>query len=101
MYGDDLKCNATNCAHNENHECMAGQILVVGSEANSTEDTYCGTFVDKEESGFTNVENNGYTSPQNIKCEAYKCKYNENLNCTADYVKINEDDASCETFIEK
>lgn len=101
MENGNLKCNATNCVHNESHECRAGAINVAGREAVTTSETGCSTFVDEANGGFTNSADGGYTKPQNIKCEARNCKYNENLLCTADDVRINANDASCETFIQE
>ena len=101
MQNENLKCNATNCAHNESHECRAGAINVAGREAITTSETVCSSFVDRANSGFTNSADGGYTKPQNIKCEARNCKYNENLLCKADDVRINANDASCETFVQK
>lgn len=101
MQNGNLKCNATNCAHNENCQCRAGAIEVEGREAFMTSDTYCASFVDRVNSGFTNCEDCGRTKPENIKCEARNCKYNENLYCMADYVRINENDTSCQTFVQK
>ncbi|WP_416906722.1 DUF1540 domain-containing protein [Paraclostridium sordellii] len=34
-------------------------------------------------------------------CEAKNCKYNDSGACKAESVKINMDDASCETFISR
>ena len=97
----NLNCFATNCAHNEYCECKAGAIRVGGREAVSTGDTFCSSFIDKSMGGFTNSVDNGLTTPQNIKCEAKNCKYNDNKACTAQDVRINENDASCETFVQK
>ncbi|MDZ4910828.1 DUF1540 domain-containing protein [Clostridium perfringens] len=101
MQSGNLKCNATNCVHNESSECRAGAINVAGREAITTSETGCSSFVDRSNSGFTNSADRGSTKPQNIKCEASNCKYNENLLCTADDVRINANDASCETFVQK
>ncbi len=101
MQNGNLKCNATNCAHNESCECRAGAIEVGGREAVTTSETCCSSFVDRVNSGFTNCEDCGCTKTQNIKCEACNCKYNENLCCMADDVRINEKDASCQTFVQK
>lgn len=100
MQNSNLRCNAKNCAYNQYSECRAGAIKVGGSQAVSTEDTFCSSFMDKSLAGFTNSLDNGYTAPENIKCEARNCKYNESKACKAQDVKINENDASCETFIQ-
>lgn len=101
MQNGNLKCNATNCAHNESYECRAGAIEVGGRQAVITSETYCSSFIDRANNGFTNCQDCGCTKPQNIKCEARNCKYNENLYCIAENVIINENDASCKTFVQK
>ena len=47
MQNGKLKCNATNCAHNESCECRAGAIEVGGREAVTTSETCCSSFVDR------------------------------------------------------
>jgi len=39
--------------------------------------------------------------PNDIHCEATKCKYNESELCKAENVHINANNASCETFVSK
>ena len=40
----EIKCEATNCVHNENEQCKAGNIGIVGKHASYSEQTECGTF---------------------------------------------------------
>lgn len=98
---DKLQCSAVNCTYNESYECRAGAIKVGGREAVTTDETYCDSFVDQKDGGLTNSVENGCTNPNNIKCEALKCKYNESERCVADNVKINKDNTSCQTFIKR
>lgn len=98
---EQLQCSATNCAYNKSYECRAGAIKVGGYEADTTKETYCDSFISQKNSELTNSVDRGCTEPNDIKCEAHKCKYNENERCTADSVKINRDDTSCETFIKR
>ena len=100
MSDGSLRCCANNCIHNEFYECRAGAIVVGGHKATSTKGTFCESFVDKGESILTDFVDGGYTSTDNIKCEACNCKYNQRKNCVADVMEINKDDASCDTFIQ-
>lgn len=43
-----IKCEATNCIHNENDLCIAKNIMVTGIDALSSERTQCETFEDSK-----------------------------------------------------
>lgn len=98
---ENLNCSATNCAHNQGRKCYAGSINVTGNSATSTSQTTCSTFVEGSFGSFTNNADNEYIKPENIVCQAEKCKYNVSKACKAEKVQINAQDASCETFISK
>jgi len=69
---------------------------------NSTDGTYCASFEDREKSGMTNsADSSKQVCPNDIHCEATKCKYNESELCKAENVHINANNASCETFVSK
>lgn len=120
MQRGNLKCNATDCAHNRDYECKAGYIHVSGLGAVSVEGTTCTSFVDRDNnsivnslsgdpkekesffnnsnSSFVNSSGNSTTKPSDIKCEAHNCKYNKNKVCYAESVQIGEYNACCHTF---
>lgn len=98
MQRGNLKCDATNCAHNQDYECKAGRIHVSGLGAVSVEGTNCTTFVDRENSIFVNIAGDSTTKPSDIKCEAHNCIYNVNKDCHAEKVQIDELNACCDTF---
>ena len=115
-----LKCNATNCAHNQDYECKAGAIHVSGLGAVSIEGTNCTTFVDRnssslsnsiagninEKESFFNSSNSSFvnsvgsstTEPCDIKCEAHNCIYNQHKECHAEKVQIDQLNACCDSF---
>ncbi|SCH05279.1 MULTISPECIES: DUF1540 domain-containing protein [unclassified Romboutsia] len=95
----NLNCSATNCGYNNSGNCYAGKINVDGKSATTTSNTYCSTFVSGHNSSFTNSTNCNCTKPDDIKCDAVNCTYNDNKYCKAESVKINAHDASCETFM--
>ncbi len=99
MQNGNLKCNATSCAFNQRMECSAGAINIRGAEAKTTDGTTCSSYVDRSSNSFTNSVNTVRTNPSNISCEACKCTYNENKNCTAENVRIDAYKACCDTFI--
>lgn len=99
---ENLNCSATSCVYNSSQLCYAGNIKVDGRQANSTGETYCASFEDRGHSGMTNsVDNGKQVCPNDIHCEATKCKYNEQELCKAENVHINANNASCETFAAK
>lgn len=101
MSNGNLSCSATNCVHNNASMCYAGGISVTGASATSTSATNCASFQDRASSGMTNCGSEGCTCTKTsgISCQAYKCNYNENECCKAPSVKINAQNATCETFI--
>ena len=69
MQRGNLKCNATNCAHNQDYECKAGAIHVSLT-----------------------------TEPCDIKCEAHNCIYNQHKECHSEKIQIDELNACCDSF---
>lgn len=120
MQRGNLKCNATECAHNQDYECKAGAIHVSGLGAVSVEGTTCTSFVDRDDisivnslagdpnekesffnssnSSFVNSSGNSTTKPSDIKCEAHNCMYNKNKECYAEDVQIDAYNACCDSF---
>lgn len=99
MQKGNLKCNATSCAFNQRMECSAGAINIRGAQAVTTDETSCSSYVDRSSNSFTNSIDSVRTDPDNIRCEACKCVYNDNKNCTAENVRIDAHKASCDTFV--
>lgn len=98
MQRGNLKCSATECAHNRDYECKAGAIHVSGLGAVSVEGTTCTSFVSRDNSSLVNSSGNSTTTPCDIKCEAHNCKYNENKECHAEDVQIDAYNACCDSF---
>lgn len=96
----NLSCSANSCVYNTSGSCYAGAIKVDGKQATTTSNTFCSSYVDRAASGINNVANgSNEVCTNNIRCEAYNCKYNEEKLCKADEVHINKKNASCETFV--
>ena len=100
MSNSNLKCSATNCAHNNCGNCYAGGINVAGQSATTTAQTCCSSFEDRSNAAFTNCTScsDHCTCTSDIHCDATNCKYNQNSCCTSNNVNINAATASCETF---
>lgn len=115
-----LTCGAQNCVHNMSGLCSANVINVHGASAHSSEYTNCGTFAEKGvKNAITHMLNmnipgevkqlfnsSSIAMSPKIKCEAVNCKYNSNMNCEANFVQIqgnnamNSGNTECETFAE-
>lgn len=117
---EKLRCSAKNCYNNVNEFCVANVINVTGSNAHTSPETSCDTFIEKTNvSGTSHFINRNLSdefgqlfsgetvemAPQ-IACEAESCTYNNNRICGAEYVEIKGPNATtsertqCETFRE-
>jgi len=110
-----LNCEIRNCVYNADFLCARSVIKVVDEEARTSKETSCSSFHKRKKqlsdrdiyltefASFDGV--NQYVS---IDCESVNCKYNENLICTAENIKIagnskarKRNETICETFINK
>ena len=117
-----LSCTARTCVHNEGGLCEAEHILVEGTGANTSSETFCSSFRENSVSeqftaAVTNTNYMGeliqiFSSKDEIKmnpqisCHAIHCFYNGNGSCEALDIAIRGDEATdrretlCETFVE-
>ena len=99
-----LNCQSYSCGHNDKEgKCYAKTIAIGGVNAQTTDGTTCESYItaDSLNSEFANefVWTDRLSSGvHNIKCEARSCKYNNNHDCTAELVEIDNTNARCETF---
>jgi len=100
-----LKCQRTDCLHNDKEgKCFAKKIAIDGRTAQTTSGTSCSSYIPAHD--FQNSEfaddfmdiDEVPSGVQNIDCAAKNCRFNDNRACIAADVKINSEDASCETF---
>jgi|GEM_PF-890370 len=100
-----LKCQAKDCVYNENNgECFANTVMIGNKNALTTSGTTCNSYVPNNQvelyelaDDFLEPSTNA-SDVRNISCSATNCKYNHNQDCVATKVKINDQNASCETF---
>lgn len=81
-----LDCRVSSCVHNETGRCCRGSIEVKGQDATKSDSTFCGSY-DKRGCGCTNRAKEP-DDRIDIRCEAEKCTYNDNYNCTAGHVGV-------------
>ena len=112
-----LSCTARTCVHNEGGLCEAENILIEGTDANTSLETFCSSFRENSVSeqftaAFTNTNYMGelmqiFSSKDEIKMNPnIGCHATRNGRCEALDIAIRGDRASepretlCETFVE-
>lgn len=97
-----ISCLSTNCTFNNDGICCASVVHIEGFDANITPETYCKTFVEKDNS--YKINNCVLTTDnlcKNIICSSSNCKYNLKGFCKSSLVQINSLNNTCDTFIIK
>lgn len=89
-----LDCSVQNCKYNEDHCCCKDNIQVDGSSARRSNETCCGSFVEKTTDAVSNMSLEP-AKPTNVACKADMCKYNDNRKCHADSIDIQGKNACC------
>ena len=99
----ELKCGVVTCVHNKQNYCELDAIEVVGSSAQHSEQTSCGSFVERKGEQYTNSAKEA-SERSEVHCEAHKCEYNESCKCHAGRINVMGSDANhveqteCATF---
>ena len=106
MIMPELRCGVVTCKHNKQNYCDLDEIEVVGSSAKISEQTSCGSFVERKGEQYTNsVKEASETS--DVLCQAVECEYNESRKCYAGRISVMGSDANrveeteCATFKKK
>lgn len=99
----ELKCAVVTCVHNKQNYCDLDGIEVMGNTASVSEETSCGSFVEKKGNEYSNSMKEA-TATSNIKCHACECKYNDDYKCYAGKINVagssasRSDETECATF---
>lgn len=82
-----LDCSVKNCIHNMESRCQLESIKVMGNNATRSEATECGSFELRTDSEYSNSTH--MPDPENdVRCEAVKCTFNDDMKCRADHIGI-------------
>lgn len=92
----ELKCGVVTCVHNKQNYCELDSIEVVGSSAQVSEQTSCGSFVEKKGEQYSNAMSGTASPTSDIVCQAVECKYNDSHKCYAGKISVTGTDA-CKT----
>lgn len=87
-----LDCTVTGCAYNEDKCCCKGDIKVEGDGAKRTEETCCGSFLERGETKSSNTAKR-VSKEIDVKCEVCSCEFNEDCKCSAEHIGIAGGDA--------
>lgn len=101
-----LKCGVKPCVFYEDKHCTRISIVVQGDQARIEEETHCGSFHKKERESKNDIYQIEMASlghineHMSVNCEATNCRFNRNLLCHAEEIKIDGTRAhhSNETF---
>lgn len=88
-----LRCDVTNCLHNDDNYCCKRTILVDGANAGTSESTCCASFDERPASGSMN----SYETKNlalSVECKAVHCRFNEAQKCKAKHITISGNGAS-------
>ena len=101
-----LNCTVGNCHHNKESLCFLEGIEVKGEEAKVSDSTLCGSFKERTEDTFSNIESQDTPSKTAaIDCKAVECNYSNDCKCNAGQIHISGPnahencDTKCSTFI--
>lgn len=100
----ELKCGVVTCVHNVKNYCELDSIEVIGSSAQISEQTSCGSFVERKGEQYGNTMKDDVSATSSIVCQAVECKYNDERKCYAGKISVMGSDAcrteetECATF---
>lgn len=99
----ELKCGVVTCVHNKQNYCDLDSIEVLGSSAQVSEQTSCGSFVERKGEQYSNSAKSA-SATSDIVCQACECTYNEEKKCHAGKISVmgsnacRTEETECATF---
>ena len=99
----ELRCDVHSCAHNKNMYCDLDKIEVGGSNAKTSKDTSCNSFVERKEGTYSNSMKEA-SAKASIDCKATTCTYNKEYKCYAGKIDVSgnaacrKDETCCSSF---
>ncbi len=99
-----IKCEATNCMHNQSSYCIRSSINISGRGANKASSTQCDSFVEfKRADALYNTEFGempSFSGGASVKCSVVSCLNNESNLCNRSTLDVSGETANnaSETF---
>ena len=103
----EINCSVNNCSHNKSGVCYSNRVNIGGLNSCCSEDTCCGSFLDKNLYSDLTNNTNASGSCDALICKVGNCKYNCNSLCDLPCISVDGDDvkiyseAHCQSFQEK
>ena len=82
-----LECCVESCVYNQDSCCKKDSIQVMGDTAHFASETSCGSFSQRKEMNASSSAGCPCVNTE-VKCEAVKCKYNNDQVCSANHIDI-------------
>ncbi len=95
----EITCSARKCAYNDEGYCERENIRIDVDDCSDYNGcTCCDSFVDAEtDSECKDCCTNCAGEQAGVECFATECIYNENMECSADYISVEGHSARCTT----
>ena len=99
----NLTCSVTNCQYNNQNMCTLDDIKVGNRDSNTSIETVCDSFCQRNAnytSEFASMDSQAKLRAD-IECSAGHCYFNQNFDCTAQKVCIDnstKNSSQCATF---
>ena len=103
----EINCTVNNCSHNKSGVCYSNRVNIGGLNSSSSEDTCCGSFLDKKLYSDLTNNTNASGSCDALICKVENCTHNCNSLCDLSSITVGGNnvkiysEAHCESFQDK
>ncbi|MGL5677837.1 MAG: DUF1540 domain-containing protein [Cellulosilyticaceae bacterium] len=83
-----VSCSVANCSYNTNNQCFAGEILISGQGIHESQETCCGSYLNKE--AYANLaEYTTHKEPVSyVKCKVGDCRHYQDNCCSRHAIQV-------------
>ena len=99
-----INCDVNNCSHNKSGVCYSNRVDIGGMTSSTSNDTCCGSFLDKKLYSDLTNNTNSSSSCDCLICKVTNCVHNENSLCDLSSINVSGSGAklysetNCESF---
>lgn len=83
-----IDCEVSNCSHNNGGICYANAVGIVGSSAQTENDTCCSSFLHERIYAKLTNDKSETGACDRLTCSVGTCAYNNNHLCTLDNIQV-------------
>lgn len=87
-----INCSVNNCSHNSSNVCHANLIKIGGNGSETSSDTCCSSFLNKQLYGNLTNSVNAFSNSNQcdaLVCNVATCSHNSNNLCTLNNISVN------------